>query len=54
MALIPRQIAALTVKNLLITLVRHWFSTPFRAFILPCVFVAFLYGAPYDSDIQAC
>jgi ATP-binding cassette, subfamily A (ABC1), member 3 len=42
MALLPRQIAALTVKNLLIALVRHWFSTPFRAFLLPVVFIAFL------------
>jgi ATP-binding cassette, subfamily A (ABC1), member 3 len=40
--LVPRQIAALTVKNLLIAFVRHWLSTPFRAFILPVFFIAFM------------
>jgi ATP-binding cassette, subfamily A (ABC1), member 3 len=47
MALLPRQIAALTIKNLLIALVRHWFSTPFRAFLLPCIFIGFLYEASF-------
>ncbi|RMZ84070.1 hypothetical protein DV737_g1395, partial [Chaetothyriales sp. CBS 132003] len=42
MRLFLRQIWTLTVKNLLIVLVRHWFSTPLRAFLLPCVFVGFL------------
>lgn len=42
MALFLRQIVTLTNKNLLIALVRHWFSTPFRAFLLPCVFIGFL------------
>lgn len=37
-----RQAWALTLKNLLIALVRHPFSTPFRAFILPCIFIGFL------------
>ena len=42
MALFLRQIWTLVVKNLLISLFRRWFSTPFRAFILPCIFVGFL------------
>ncbi|KPI36704.1 ABC transporter A family member 2 [Cyphellophora attinorum] len=42
MAFFLRQIWTLTVKNLLIALVRHPFSTPFRAFLLPCIFVGFL------------
>jgi len=42
MVLILRQIWALTVKNLLIALVRHWASTPFRAFFLPVFFIGFL------------
>lgn len=42
MVLVVRQIRALTFKNLLVALVRHWASTPFRAFLLPVVFVAFL------------
>ncbi|RMZ89888.1 hypothetical protein DV736_g2866, partial [Chaetothyriales sp. CBS 134916] len=42
MRLFLRQIRTLTVKNLLIVLVRHWFSTPLRAFLLPCIFVGFL------------
>jgi ATP-binding cassette subfamily A (ABC1) protein 3 len=42
MPLFPRQIWTLTVKNLLVALVRHWFSTPIRAFLLPVVFIAFL------------
>jgi ATP-binding cassette, subfamily A (ABC1), member 3 len=42
MALFPRQIWTLTVKNLLVALVRHWFSTPVRAFLLPCIFIGFL------------
>lgn len=37
-----RQTWALTVKNLLIALVRHWASTPFRAFLLPVIFIGFL------------
>lgn len=42
MAFFLRQIWTLTVKNLLVALVRHPFSTPFRAFLLPCIFVGFL------------
>ncbi|RMZ79683.1 hypothetical protein DV738_g3253, partial [Chaetothyriales sp. CBS 135597] len=42
MRLFLRQIWTLTAKNLLLALVRHWFSTPLRAFVLPCIFVAFL------------
>lgn len=42
MALFPRQIWTLTVKNLLVALARHWFSTPVRAFLLPCIFIGFL------------
>ena len=42
MALFIRQIWTLIVKNLLIALFRRWFSTPFRAFLLPCIFVGFL------------
>lgn len=42
MALFPRQIWTLTIKNLLVALVRHWFSTPVRAFLLPVVFIGFL------------
>ncbi|PGH12947.1 hypothetical protein AJ79_03920 [Helicocarpus griseus UAMH5409] len=37
-----RQIWALTLKNLLITLVRPWFTTPLRALVLPVVFIAFI------------
>ena len=37
-----RQIWTLVLKNLLVALVRRPFSTPFRAFILPCVFIGFL------------
>jgi len=42
MVLMLRQTWALTVKNLLIALVRHWASTPFRAFLLPVFFIGFL------------
>ena len=42
MVLVVRQIWALTIKNLLIALTRHWASTPFRAFLLPVIFVGFL------------
>ncbi|KAK5095484.1 hypothetical protein LTS08_008126 [Lithohypha guttulata] len=42
MVLMLRQIWALTLKNLIITLVRHWASTPFRAFLLPVFFIGFL------------
>lgn len=42
MVLVLRQIHALIYKNLLVALVRRWVSTPFRAFFLPVVFVAFL------------
>ena len=42
MALFVRQVWTLTVKNILIALVRHWFSTPIRAFLLPVIFVGFL------------
>ncbi|EEH42644.2 uncharacterized protein PADG_07464 [Paracoccidioides brasiliensis Pb18] len=37
-----RQVWALTVKNLLITIVRPWFTTPLRALLLPVVFIAFI------------
>ena len=42
MVLMLRQVWALTVKNLIIALFRHWLSTPFRAFLLPVIFVGFL------------
>lgn len=42
MVLMLRQIWALSIKNFLIVLVRHWASTPFRAFFLPVIFVGFL------------
>ncbi|PGH04463.1 hypothetical protein AJ80_08516 [Polytolypa hystricis UAMH7299] len=42
MALLVRQIWTLTVKNLRITLFRHWISTPLRAFLFPVIFVIFL------------
>jgi ATP-binding cassette subfamily A (ABC1) protein 3 len=42
MGLFSRQIWTLTVKNLLVALVRHWLSTPIRAFLLPCIFIGFL------------
>ncbi|KAK4936681.1 hypothetical protein LTR66_015301, partial [Elasticomyces elasticus] len=42
MVLFFRQVWALTLKNILITLVRHWASTSFRAFILPVAFIGFL------------
>ncbi|PGH05330.1 hypothetical protein GX51_03051 [Blastomyces parvus] len=37
-----RQVWTLTVKNLLLTLVRPYLTTPFRAFLLPVIFIAFL------------
>ncbi|KMU83259.1 ATP-binding cassette sub-family A member 7 [Coccidioides immitis H538.4] len=37
-----RQVWTLFLKNILITLVRPWFTTSIRAFILPVIFVAFL------------
>lgn len=37
-----RQTWALTCKNLLIIVVRHWFSTIFRAVVLPVAFMGFL------------
>ncbi|KAL1957039.1 hypothetical protein VTO42DRAFT_6416 [Malbranchea cinnamomea] len=37
-----RQVWTLTLKNLLLTLVRPYLSTPFRAFLLPVIFIAFL------------
>ncbi|KAF2865949.1 ABC transporter [Massariosphaeria phaeospora] len=42
MALLIRQIISLTKKNLLITLWRHWLTTPLRAFILPVLIVLVL------------
>lgn len=42
MGLFARQIWTLSVKNLLVALVRHPFSTPLRAFLLPIIFAAFL------------
>lgn len=41
-----RQVWTLTEKNLLVTLVRPYLSTPFRAFVLPVIYVAFLYELP--------
>ena len=40
--MLPRQTWTLIRKNLLIVLVRHPYSTPFRAFILPVIFTIFL------------
>ncbi len=40
--LFPRQLKTLIWKNILIVLFRHPFSTPFRCFILPVVYVVFL------------
>ncbi|EER27748.1 ABC transporter domain containing protein [Coccidioides posadasii C735 delta SOWgp] len=37
-----RQVWTLFLKNILITLVRPWFTTSIRAFLLPVIFVAFL------------
>ena len=37
-----RQIRALVWKNILIVLVRHPFTTPLRAFLLPVIFIGFL------------
>lgn len=42
MVLMLRQIWALSVKNFLVVLIRHWASTPFRAFFLPVIFIGFL------------
>ncbi|KAF2731136.1 ABC transporter [Polyplosphaeria fusca] len=42
MALLWRQILTLTQKNLLITLVRPWISTPLRAFVLPILLTLLL------------
>ena len=42
MVLFFRQIWTLTVKNLLITLVRPRFTTVLRAFVLPVAFVVFM------------
>ncbi|KIX09318.1 uncharacterized protein Z518_00397 [Rhinocladiella mackenziei CBS 650.93] len=42
MALLVRQVTTLILKNLLAAFVRRWFSTTFRAFLLPCIFVGFL------------
>lgn len=44
-----RQVWTLIVKNLLITFVRPSFTTTIRAFVLPVVFVAFMYGFPFPS-----
>ncbi|KAL9602545.1 MAG: hypothetical protein Q9179_002496 [Wetmoreana sp. 5 TL-2023] len=40
--LLPRQILTLIWKNILIVLFRHPFSTPFRCFLLPVIYVGFL------------
>jgi ABC-type multidrug transport system ATPase subunit len=42
MALLLRQVWTLTRKNLIITLWRHWLSTPLRALLLPVLIVVFL------------
>ncbi|GAD91978.1 ABC transporter [Paecilomyces variotii No. 5] len=42
MNLLIRQIRTLIVKNLLITLVRPWFTTLLRAFVLPIAFIIFI------------
>ncbi|KEF63673.1 ATPase [Exophiala aquamarina CBS 119918] len=47
MALFVRQVITLTLKNILITFLRHWFSTTLRAFLLPVIFVGFLSYARY-------
>jgi hypothetical protein len=38
-----KRIWALTVKNILLALVRRPLSTPLRAFILPVIFTAFMF-----------
>jgi hypothetical protein len=47
MALFLRQIYTLIVKNIVIALLRRGFTTPVRAFLLPCIFVGFLSYARY-------
>ncbi|KAL8722848.1 MAG: hypothetical protein Q9225_000735 [Loekoesia sp. 1 TL-2023] len=37
-----RQVSTLTWKNILIVLFRHAFSTPFRCFLLPVIYIGFL------------
>ncbi|KAL9084276.1 MAG: hypothetical protein Q9159_005321 [Coniocarpon cinnabarinum] len=37
-----RQTWTLTLKNLLIVFIRHWFATTFRALVLPIVFMFFI------------
>ena len=48
-----RQVQTLVNKNLLVTLVRAYASTPFRAFILPVIYIAFLYELPYLLETRA-
>ncbi|KAL8972428.1 MAG: hypothetical protein Q9183_000560 [Haloplaca sp. 2 TL-2023] len=40
--LLLRQVSTLVWKNILIVLFRHAFSTPFRCFVLPVVYIIFL------------
>lgn len=47
MAHLVRQTRAQTCKNLIIHLKRHWFTTFFRAFLLPVIFIAFISFARY-------
>ncbi|KAK5046506.1 hypothetical protein LTR84_008309 [Exophiala bonariae] len=47
MALFARQVTTLTLKNIYIAFIRHWFSTTIRAFLLPVIFVGFLSYARY-------
>ena len=46
-----RRIWALTVKNILLALVRRWFTTPLRAFFLPVFFIAFMFVAATKIDV---
>lgn len=45
MKLFLRQVWTLTVKNLLVVLVRPLFTTVIRALVLPVVFIAFMFVA---------
>ena len=51
MKLFLRQVWTLTVKNLLVVLVRPLFTTLIRALVLPVVFIAFMFVAMHSITL---
>lgn len=52
MKLFLRQVWTLTVKNLLVVLVRPLFTTVMRALVLPVIFVAFMCVVQFAKSVR--